>query len=215
MSTNRKYVQTGLAVLALTLSSLAGMSWYAAANGGEHAVTDGGESDIPKSCIQKDEFGRLIWIGPSSFEVDRLGDKLQDFVDDYPNELTGTAYCSDYSGVYVAAKNGLSKQLQKEFDKLKAKHPNSAVYVKSVKFSKNELDSVVQSIVSMGMDIPGVLGVGPDYMEGVVTVTYHGEEVSDPSEIKSKVLAGLSETDNVKVPIVMEPGLPAVATTES
>ncbi len=203
MPGKHQYMGAVLTILAITVTALASLPG--------HAAADVGESEIPKSCIQKDSNGGMVWVGGYSLDLDRLGDELQDLVEAHPDDFAGAAYCSDYSGVYVSTKNRLSKELQKEIEKLKAKNPKYEVYVKPVKFSKNELESVVDSIGTFVDTIPGMLGYGPDYMEGVVEAIYHQDEASDPQEIRSKVLAGLSKTGNVKVPIVMKPGLPAVA----
>ncbi len=187
-----------LAIIALVVPSLAGIP--------RSAMADIGNTEIPESCLPKDGQGGLVWKGEPSAELKRMEAAAEGLLERHPNQLTGVAYCSDYSGVVVAAKRGISPTLVEQLKKLNTEHSGFALFLNPVDFSKKEIDSFVMRLSPVMDSVLGVVGFGPDYIRGRVSVEYDIQGKVKPDKMRSQIQTGLATADRASVPVVLEPG---------
>lgn len=104
-----------------------------------------------QTCIVRGSDGQVSWFGDPDAEMSKLGEDLAAVVADYPDNATGTAFCSHYEGLAVYLSSP-TPALTTAIRKLEDAHPGAVIEMHAVAHSLNELMSTGRNLsVSLGL----------------------------------------------------------------
>lgn len=117
-------------------------------------------SPVPsgQSCIVRDSDGQVTWFGDASPDMNKMGEDLAAVVADYPDNATGTAFCSHYEGLAVYLSDP-TPELTASIKAIGAAHPDAIIETHVVPHSLNDLMSTGRTLVS-------ALGLGMTWSVG-------------------------------------------------
>lgn len=120
---------------------------------------DGTAAQAGSKCpVETDAEGNRRWTGAPTPEASVVADTLQSLADEHPDEVSGVAFCSDYSGVEIFVK-GEAAGFRQAVQEVAGDAPDVQVYTPTVRYSLTDLLAMSSQV--MGSH-PDVLGAGPD-----------------------------------------------------
>ncbi len=169
------------------------------------ARADVAASKIPASCMQVNKFGDQVWKGEPSAELTDLSDDLYAIESEFADQIAGSEYCSDHSGIIVAIKPKAPDAIATRLASLQAEYPDYTLYMKHVAVSNNELLQLIDKVSPSIEQIPGVLGYESDPLSGGLVIEYDTSLWPDSAKLGVAVKGALN--GGLEVPIKLRPVL--------
>ncbi|WP_154654291.1 hypothetical protein [Acidipropionibacterium thoenii] len=139
-----------------------------------------------QTCIVRGSDGQVSWFGDPDAEMSKLGEDLAAVVADYPDNATGTAFCSHYEGLAVYLSSP-TPALTTAIRKLEDAHPGAVIEMHAVAHSLNELMNTGRNLsVSLGLG-DNMVGWGPVIYDGSLEVDVKESALTQKVRAKSSV----------------------------
>jgi len=139
-------------------------------------VTDGVVTPLPTlptsttttvGCVTYTSEGEQVWTHPYVGDQREIAAPLEEIANTHPDEVAGTAYCSDYVGLAIFVKHG-SPAVLHQIDALKQKLPDARIDVHEVPHALNEM---LHFIDLLGSDETATIGaLRPNIYTGGLTI---------------------------------------------
>lgn len=96
------------------------------------------ETENPEPCIEVvNEIGARRWMGEPGADANASSQQLEEIANTYPHQVSGTSFCSDYSGVEIfILAEGAEARAAAEAAAIESRVP---VYIRTAEYSLTEL----------------------------------------------------------------------------
>ena len=118
-------------------------------------------------CVTYTSEGEQVWTHPYVGDQRDIAAPLEEIANAHPDEVAGTAFCSDYVGLAIFVKDG-SRQVLDEIDALERRLPTARIDVHEVPHSLNEMLHFMDLVDTDSA--PMIRGLHPNIYTGGLTI---------------------------------------------